>query len=393
MPANSPEIPLPVLRKMIAELPAAEVAKLPADKLPRRIPPELLEQAPADTALTLETLLLQQQASELAERRSLRDVLGDEGLAAFDLAMHCALTGPVRELNEKIHNHRKFKRTQLTHNSHRGSIILLESLSSHLRLVQDVRGHVSRLLKARQILTRANIPDAPVREMTSRAAEKLLNHARVHCEVLSQYQVERMDACAQVMNGHVQNLQQHASRQQLLHTRIEALELRAESLQSLAATATDRGPLLKQLELVRTEIAKTSTALHSLSAPLDEIDLTEWLDIIVDYALSQRGRAHGQPTYREALANFVVLIQYYYTTQQDVLFAPNRNPLLPVSPERMASYALRSEAFLVGYFRNRLNEKQWHACMPGGNGQAELERIQNEVLSRLRVVPELPKLN
>ncbi|MGF1547764.1 MAG: hypothetical protein ACFCUG_10595 [Thiotrichales bacterium] len=391
---NTPQIPLPVLQKMIAELPPSELAKLPIERLPRNIPVEFLANAPSESAATLETLLLQQQADSLEQRRTLRDVLGDEGLAAFDLAMHCALTGPVRDLNEKIHNHRKFKRTQTTQNSHRGALILLESLDGCLRLVHDVHAHRARLLRARQILNRSSIDDTLLRDMLERAAEKLLNHARVHSEVLRLFQVERMEACAQVMSGYVKMIQQQSSRQESVSNRLEAMQLRLDELHTMLGAARDRSSVLRQMDLVRTEIAKASTALNSLASPLDESELTQWLDALIDFAITHPGKANLSNSYREGMINFVVLLQHYHRTQQTLLAKTSQNPFLPIGPERIAAFAMRSENFVFAYFQAKTKDKLL-GIHGNQNALDIIHQIQTDLMSRvqLRITPELPKPN
>ncbi|MGF1642730.1 MAG: hypothetical protein ACFCUJ_03745 [Thiotrichales bacterium] len=391
---NTPQIPLQVLQKMISELPPSELAKLPIEKLPRNIPLDFLANAPVESAATLETLLLQQQANSLEQRRTLRDVLGDEGLAAFDLAMHCALTGPVRDLNEKIHNHRKFKRTQTTQNSHRGALILLESLDGCLRLVHDVHAHRGRLLRARQTLNRCTVDESPMHDMLERAGEKLLNHARVHSEVLRLFQVERMEACAQVMSGYVKMIQQQSSRQESLHNRHDAMQLRLDELHTMLATARDRSSVLRQIDLVRTEIAKTSTALHSLASPLDESELTQWLDALIDFAITHPGKANTSNSYREGMVNFVVLLQHYHRAQQEIFAKNSQNPFLPIGTERMAAFAIRSETFLLTYFQTKAKDKL--LGIHGNQSALEIiEQIQTDIMHRvqLRLIPELPKPN
>ncbi|MEJ2480281.1 MAG: hypothetical protein P8Y78_08900 [Acidihalobacter sp.] len=78
-----PHISLAALRKLIRELPAEDLAKLPVDKLPESIPEEVVDEAPFYSRGAVESLIMEANAYHLSLRMRLQRMVGDEIIAAI----------------------------------------------------------------------------------------------------------------------------------------------------------------------------------------------------------------------------------------------------------------------------------------------------------------------
>lgn len=118
---------------------------------------------------------------------------------------------------------------------------------------------------------------------------------------------------------------------------------------------------------------------------LDEDDLIRWLDIIVEASLS---KSVAQQTSKQLTSSRNVLyklLQYYCEQQETGAVQVAQNPFAQANPEDVIEFLIRSEIFILNYFRKKRNELSvWI-------GDAAEMRLENLRVLERNIIRELKR--
>lgn len=89
---------------------------------------------------------------------------------------------------------------------------------------------------------------------------------------------------------------------------------------------------------------------------LDEEDLIRWLDTIVESSLSKFVSTKARKSLTEAKNSLYGLLQRYCELQEDSAAQVARNPFSQVDPQDTIQYLIKSEEFILMYFREKRAE-------------------------------------
>ncbi len=384
---QSPQIPLSVFRKMIKSLSPEELSQLPVEKLPDHIPLDLIDSLPAGTASLLDDLIFQHQSLVVSSRTDLGDFLGTRAIKAYDLSMRSAESTPAYELQRSLELLRR-------KNSERASPIVLSQVMDQLETMErlggnvcDVRDDFLRIIDARKVLRSKRPQDPTVGRMVEEADKNLARQGETNCLLLSRYYAERCGLGVLIMQAYHKSYQHHVSAHRDLSDRLASLRLELDSAVSTDRSAGVLGHESIYVSKLREEIRSIFKKLRSLEVPLDETQLTKWLDIVFDFSLYRRSKPHYEQILETAENNLTGLMQSYFNTRdrREGGEAIDHDHFNAVSPEKIDDYFMKSEAFVRGYFHQKQLEMSTHACIPASDRLYAFKRLQSRLLGSMKL--------
>ncbi len=376
---NAPQIPLEVFRKMVATLPPDQLARIPAEKLPDQIPLELIEEAPPESARTLETLILRHQSWVVQVREKLRQRLGPVAHGAWQLSHRPLREFALNRLYKQLQRYARLKRGHRQQPRLEADIALYDTLRDLEDLAIETEGELRRIEDYRAQLKHLRLDEAELDTIVRETRRDLYRLARLHCKVLGRYHLERLEIATRIMADYHRRIEaQSAERERLLaQQRLLRHQLEAAQPGERDAHRFRQG--------LRQTLLEINQRLHQLAVPLGENELEEWLDVLVSVAIRPALRRRHASLYAQAEKHLVYLMRHYLTSHDGQAAAQERNPFLPISPERVMSFETRSTAFLLDYFRNRERHASASLCAPRAEQQAELERLRKLLLKDIRL--------
>lgn len=379
---QSPQIPLSVFRKMVKSLSSEELSRLPAEKLPDHIPLDLIESLPAGKASLLDDLIFQHQSLVVNSRTDLGNFLGARAIKAYDLSMRSTESTPAYELQRSLELLR-------TKNAERTASVALAQIMDQLDVMErlggnvcDVRDDYLRIVGARKILRVKCSQGLAVTRMIEAADKKLAHQGETNCLLLSRYYAERCGLGVLVMEAYHKSYKHHVTTHRDLSERLVKLRLELDSGIAADQIAGVLGHESNYVSKLREEIREHSQKLRALEVPLDEIQLTRWLDIVFDFSLYRRSKPQYEQILEMAENNLAELMNSYFKAweRDEVLNDIDQDRFNSVAPEKADAYFMKSESFVRGYFHQKQLEMGTHACIPVSDRLYAFRRLERRLL-------------
>ncbi len=368
MNTQPPKIPLAVFRKMARSLSADELAKLPPEKLPDRIPVDFLESLDPETSRTIDALILAQQMSVLEKQRSQRQKLGPELASALSLAGRNEDDTPVGQLRRRLA--RFLNRVQ----SNVGKSISTTQALDHLQALERHRDLVGRVQDEYQVLTEARklLREALFKPLDEepeiRAAEaKLAQQSEVLCQLLGRYFAERCKLCLVIMQGYRKRLQRESDLRLEIGGRLDVL--------TRGQAVTDEADAGERRQL-HNEIRALYRKMRRLGVLIDESDLTYWMDIVVDFGLYRRADTQYGALVDRSAEELGRLMETYFSSAEQLQFSQPGDRYAPVPMNRGEQYEQSSAAFLRSYLDRRQPAIARQGCVSAADRAYAISRIK-----------------
>lgn len=387
MGSKTRQIPLAEFRKLITTIPSRELARVPPETLPDHIPLDLIENAPPEVAATIETLIFQRQSSVMHDINQLRERLGDDAVAAYDMAALPRTTPAIRALLDRLRSIQQQLRNAGSENKKpfppQEALDELEGLAS---VANDVGDYYRRLLAARKALRKSvRRHDSDLLVFLKKIDRKLRRRCALHRNVLDQYHAQKLVVTVQVMRDFHERILAHDSHAAAHTTRQAQLQQRLQDVQRKARQFPGNAGFRHLLETLRDELESLQRERRMLPIPLGEEDLELWLDVIVDHRLLRSEHDTMERLQQRAESLYLFLLRHYYKLQSEERATRSKHSGRPADESNEASYASHARNFLIDYFRTREQSGITPYWVP------EIYRLQNlRALEKTLVADDSP---
>ncbi len=379
-----PHISLTALRKLIRELPAEELAKLPVDKLPDNIPEEIVEEAPFYSRGVVEGLIMEANAYHLSLRMRLQRVVGDEVIAAIDHAHHAGATANVRVFRSKL-----LELIALRQNAARGEGTTdLTQYGAHVKrlndLLIDVRTEQAGTLRMRQILD-GGMPDDPIlRPTVERARAQLTRAVNDVDQLLGQFFTVRLQLARQEMSRKRTQIEAMHQKRETIRLQLQELNRELQNNAGLFSRTMRRRQHKEQKEHTQANIARLVTDMKTAEVAISETDLTNWLDAVVDASLHRQAREYVRDLLTKSRTLLYSLLSHYCISQEDAARQIATNPFLQVDPQTAIRYVLKSEEFILKYFARKREQASAWLSSAAQIRMEDLDSLERDLIHELR---------
>lgn len=368
MDMDKPKIPLPVFRKMVRAMTPSELAELPPEQLPARIPVAFLESLPEETSAAIDELILAQQIEILHSRKTLTKTYGSEVARAITLSQRSLEGMAVGELRRKlvrVRNRRTAHAKKLNINL---AMELLELLESSHDLVNQLMDDHRRVIEARQNL-RAELFRLPSsNDELQYADQELATQSKEMCSLAGHYYAERCDLCLVVMRGYQQLQTRHSGLKQAISHRVKTL--------TEYPNVTGEDINHQDGRQLHNEVRSLFGKMRDHDFVVDESELTYWLDIVLEFSLFRRKKSRYEVLVSKAETTLSTFVQQYSKRIEESHNEIQANRYAPVPVERGDAFELSGREFLKTYFERRLKELSHQTCIPATDRLYALRRVQ-----------------
>ncbi len=379
-----PRISLEIFREMIATLPAEKLAAIPPEKLPEDIPMSLVNEAPLYVRPIVENLLLERNSLALRTRTQIKKHLGDTGLEALDTAKQTEDKANLRIFATKLLELKQLRQRCTRLDPQEGDRLLTRFLQNIDKLLPDIiseQQQVNRGLKA--LKDTGNLPEDLLR-MIQRAQKRLKEQRDMIGKFLGDYFSEKMTVSHQIMQHRIEAIEEQESQQRQLAEEIEKLRAELVAVQKKLRLPFGRKKNLEESDALRLRITQLSTEMKTSEIPVDESELTLWLDALVETSLNPAALERAKMATHKAKHNLLYLLQHYCEQQEASARHVARNPFVQVDPKKVIEYTMQSEQFILNYFQQKRIEATTQLTLAAEMKIEELDKIEKELLQELK---------
>lgn len=374
---GTPPITLDVLRKLVQDLPPAEISRLPVDKLPDNIPEDLVEEAPYYSRNALEGLIMEANAYHLSLRVRLQESIGDDAIVALDKSRHAGATANIRVFRNKLLELISL-RQDIARGERRADFVLLAANIKRMNdLLIDVRAELIETIRARELLRERMPRDEHLQPSVRQAGERLDQAINGINQLLGQFFTLRLQLTRLEMSRKRTLVESLQEKRETIRLELQQLSKELQSTGGLLQRTLHRRKTQEQQSGLQTRIIHLAAELKSADVPISETDLTNWLDTIVDASLHPQAREFVRELLSQARTALYYLLNQYCMMQEHSARQIASNPFLQVDPQGAIRYVLKSEEFILLYFaRKREQATAW---------------LSNAALIRMEDLDELEK--
>lgn len=383
-PEDLPHISLSSLRKLIRELPADEIVRLPVDKLPDNIPEDIVDDAPFYSRGAVESLIMEANAWHLSLRMKLQRVVGDEVMAAVDHAHHAGATANVRVFRNKL-----LELIALRQNAARGEGVTdLTQYAAHVKrlndLLIDVRTEQSGTLRMLQVLDKGMPDDPQLRPSVQRARDQTGRAVNEVDQLLGQFFTVRLQLVRQEMSRKRIQVEEMQQKRELLRAQLEDLNRDLQNSSGFLSRALRRRQHKEHKEETQAHIARLATDMKTTEVAISENDLTGWLDAVVDASLHRQAREYVRELLTKSRSLLYSLLTHYCMMQEDAARQIATNPFLQVDPQNAIRYVLKSEEFILKYFARKREQATAWLSSAAQIRMDDLDALERDLIQELR---------
>lgn len=386
-----PKISLEIFREMISTLPAEKLAKIPPEKLPEDIPMSVVNEAPLYVRPVVENLLLERNSLALRTRQAIKSALGQAGLEALDTAKQSEEKANLRTFATKLLELKQLRQRCVRMEPQESDNLLTRFLQNIEKLLPDLLSEKYQVDKGITALDVEVELSGVLLKMIHRARRRLKEQEEIIGRFLSDYFSEKMTICHQIMQHRLTSIEEQEAQQQRLAEEIETLRSELVHLQRKLRLPFGKRKNLEDSESLRQQITQISTEMKTSQIPVDETELTLWLDAVVETNLNPAALERATMATHIAKQNLLQLLQRYCYQQESSARNVARNPFVQIDPKRVIEYTLKSEQFILNYFQHKRIEATNQLSLAADMKISELDKIEKELLQELKQSSYLAK--
>lgn len=384
MSNNAPHIPLDVFRKMIETMSADELAQLPPEKLPEKIPVDLVDEAPIYSRGALESLILASNSHHLQRRMELQERYGEEVMDAMDRSKTMLNTATLRVFKNKLDDMQKVrKRWHETRDKDKRDL-LIKSIKNMQGQVLDVRAENARLTQAIRTLSDTR----PILATDTHILEENISQLKKGSEYierrLAEFFLLRLEALNTEMQQRYKEILNFEEEAAILDHEIESLREKLERSQNVWKRTFKRDQANHEMEELQTLISTLVAERQSKEGAISENNLTIWLDTIVDASVHPFTRDKVQKVMGVARRALFYLLSKYCAQQEQSAMQIARNPFLQIDAKQAIKYMLMSEEFILDYFTKKKSKNAAWISDAAQVKMEDLDQLEKDILSELK---------
>jgi len=379
-----PKISLEIFREMIATLPAEKLAAIPPEKLPEDIPMSLVNEAPLYVRPIVETLLLERNSLALRTRQMIKDNLGEPGLEALDTAQQTEDKATLRIFATKLLELKQLRQRCVRMEPLEGDKLLTRFLQNIDKLLPDVLSEQLQIHKGMEALKETGRLPKDLLRLVDRARKRLKEQRDMISKFLGDYYSEKITISHQVMQHRIHAIEEHETEQRHQAEEIENLRSELVTLQKKLRLPFGKRKHIEDSDALRLQITQLSTQMKVSEIPVDETELTLWLDALVETSLNPAALERAKMATHMAKHNLLFLLQRYCEQQEASARHVARNPFVQVDPRKVIKYTMQSEQFILNYFQQKRIEATNQLSLAAEMKTDEIDKIEKELLQELK---------
>jgi hypothetical protein len=364
---------------MLQSVSAAELRRIPPEALPREIPLEVLEEAPAELRGVLEDLALAAGSAQLGRWHEDAELWGRDAAAAIDLAHGPSDTADrTEELDAAAAEVRRSWETA----GRQGPRPFLARMEEQVAVRDAVQEQTAEIFRALEALDAAAAEHGAAQRLVE-ARQGLLTRRETIERSLARWHAVHLDLLRREMRDLRDEIESRAFEEERFREQLAALEGRLEQTRSLVRRSLRPRATQRERERLEQRITELTRELAEREWVIAERDMTRWLDGVVEASLYLRHSGQVQAL-RDARLQLFHLLNRFCRQQEQAAQQVARNPFLQVDPERAIEFLLVSERFILDYFaRKRGDVTRW---LGGAARQRldDLEDVQKTILEEFR---------
>ena len=379
-----PKISLEIFREMIATLPAEKLAAIPPEKLPENIPMSVVNEAPLYVRPVVETLLLERNSLALRTRQIVKDNLGEAGLEALDTAKQTGEKANLRIFATKLLELKQLRQRCVRMDPQEGDKLLTRFLQNIDKLLPDILSEQLQINRGLKALSKKDKLPENLLRMINRAKKRLKEQQEMIGKFLGDYFSEKMTVSHQIMQRRLQAIEAQETEQLRQAEEIERLRSELVTLQKKIRLPFSRRKHSEDADTLRLEITQLSTQMKVGEVPVDEAELTLWLDALVETYLNPAALERAKMATHMAKRNLLFLLQRYCEQQESTARHVARNPFTQIDPRKIIEYTMQSEQFILNYFQQKRIEATNQLSLAAEMKIDEINKIEKELLQELK---------
>lgn len=379
-----PKISLEIFREMIATLPAEKLAAIPPEKLPENIPMSLVNDAPLYVRPVVETLLLERNSLALRTRQTIKDTLGVAGLEALDTAQQTEDKANLRIFATKLLELKQLRQRCVRMEPLEGDKLLTRFLQNIDKLLPDILTEQLQISKGIEALKNTDRLPKNLLRMIDRAKKRLMEQRDMIGKFLGDYFSEKITVSHQVMKHRIHAIEKQEAVQRRLAEEIEEYRSELVTLQKKLRLPFGRRKTAEDSDALRLQITQLSTQMKVGEVPVDETELTLWLDALVETSLNPAALERAKMATHMAKHNLLFLLQRYCEQQESSARHVARNPFTQIDPRKVIEYTMQSEQFILNYFQQKRIEATSQLSLAAEMKTDEIDKIEKELLQELK---------
>lgn len=348
------KISMPELVRMIQHARPEDLKKLDPRSLPPYIPSELIHNAPDAFKSILEDLIFEASISNIDSQNELSDTFGD--------SVHAILTETQKDGDsvalaqfkkdvKKLADLFKENESKPTKKNLASFDELNKQLRSRYADLQMEYVHLSSLAEMAE--GKQYNAEIQHKHLLDDAILVLNRKMQSIQHVTDIYMYVTMVACAKEMEYTQVCIKAQDELSRRMMGRVEEERFQLEDLVSNVITRYTKKP---EIESLKYSITQRLEKCKMYEVILDEEDLVRWLDTIVESALSKFVSTKAKKSLTNAKNSLYALLQRYCELQEESAQQVASNPFIQVDPQEAIHYLIKSEEFILMYFREKRAE-------------------------------------
>ncbi len=372
-------------KKAITKMDPEDIARIKPEMIPENIPASFINNLPAQHRKKVEELVFSRNIHMLQVRQKIKTELGKETISALDTARRLSVNGSIKQLKNRLIGLKDIKQKKLNKLS---NILIakkqLEFAMINEGLVTEVRQEYAEASVALHTLKGKLQGNNSFTQSVFPAIEKLRKHGKIAYQLIGLFFLERLQASHYIMAKKVATFEEQDINLSKASERIDDLNKSLRNSQSRMKRAFRKNQATIEREAIQKQISHLSAQIKAYEVPLSDTDLTLWLDAIVDYSLYKNTQLRGHMILNKAKNNLLQLLLRYCHIQENTAKHVANNPFLRISPEKVIHFTLKSEQFVLDYFKAKRIEVTTMLSLTANEKADELEKLEKEIISLLK---------
>lgn len=377
-----PRIPLEVFRKMLNTLSLEDLRQLPAGKLPKEVPAEMLRGIEGERREILDDLLFEANSHHVSERLALETIFGPDLIPALDQAKIAPEKAVKDSLQRNIKSFAELVDRWLKNKDQYSKEAVDRAI---VDLDLEVKKAFSEKLNLRsyQTMLREGFHLAGEYQGDFKEAlQSMESQESAFDEWVARYYEARLSLVSYSLNKAYQDVEAKNKRLKNIHWEISEIRKRIHSsseAMGLKGAEANHNHFIQELH---TELQMMEGMKPNFDVIVPEDNLTKWLDVIIDAYLCPISSDALTGPLQSARDSLFRLLLIYCEVQSNAAEQISEQEFSVLDKEKNIKYMLETERFIQKYFKNKdIDIKSWAV---GEKFLEMLEQFEQDVLSAIR---------
>lgn len=365
-----------------ASIPTDKLPLIDKNKLPAAIPTMYMSRLPASHRSFLEEALIEKNIRKLNEQKEMEKRYGRKIYNILQSTKEYKIPAQSVETRTELKAIRKiFKSEKLTMEKAHEIINFCKKNEDNIREIQYEyeRARVNYI-----DLKGAFKADSDLAEKEHEVLGKLETIKRFFRTILYRFFECRLMAHYLNMEKTKHVVDKCKENTDSIQKQIEDLNAQLKNTQKKFNKLVNPYKSRKQKDSYQMEITKLNAVVESMEVPILETDLTQWLDVVVDYNLYKANPVSDNIVESRAQKTLLTLLLVYCRNQEASAEKVAKNPFLRTDPADVIKFLLKTEQFVLGYFKNKRLQHSSNIKVRASFQLNRLEEIEKDVLEELR---------